>query len=119
MPDSVDKRIVSALDPILHVWNVIKEKENEEVTDSYYAFNYSTHGIGYADDDPTAELAIIQVHLIAPLNENITSLIKQTKRALHDAGFTWAEVIDASDAWGRHKIFEFQDVEGVDLDGDL
>ena len=119
MSESVDKRIVSALDSILPVWNVIKEKDNEEVTDSYYAFNYSTHGIGYADDDPTAELAIIQVHLIAPLNVNLTGLIKQTKRALREAGFTWPEVVDASDAWGRHKIFEFQDVEGVDLDGDL
>ena len=115
MPDNVDSMIVTALSGILPVWNVIKEKVDEEPAETYYAFNYSTHGTGYADDEPTGEVSMVQVHLIAPLNVNVSGLVKQTKQALYNAGFTWPQVTDASDDKGRHKVFEFQHVEGVDL----
>lgn len=80
----------------------------------YYVFNYRTSGIDYADDNPSAELYLVQVHLFAPLDENITHRRKQTKKALCDAGFTWSDTHDASDEESRHIVFECQIAEGVD-----
>lgn len=123
---TVDTKIVYALQSIAPVWNSVKESEpvgdeerEQQKTDIYFVFNYSTLGAGYADNDPTGELYLIQVHLFAPLATNLTRIKWRTKAALHLAGFAWPETIDASDATGRHIVFEFQHVEGLDLNGDL
>lgn len=111
---SVDAQIKSALeafgDPIE---NAIFHGKEER----YYVFNYSTVGADYADDGPGHERYLIQVHLFAPLRENITQRIKQTKRALFDAGFTWPELVNASDEEGRHIVFECETAGGIDPDG--
>lgn len=122
MNESIDARIVSALDALAPVWNAVKEDEHEtpsDEPDTYYTFQYSTRGDGYADDEPTAEVALIMLHLWAPLNGNLSTLIRRTKSAIHAAGFTWPEKIDASDEKGRHIVFEFQDAEGVDFNGEV
>lgn len=119
---TVDAIIVSALEDIAPVWNSVKENEHQdqsEEAETYFVFNYSTIGIGHADDDPTGERYLIQVHLFAPLAANLTRIKKQTKTALHEAGFTWPETVDASDEKSRHIVFEFEYVDGVDFDGTL
>ena len=120
---SVDSMIATALSGLgFPVWNAVKENEHQRQADEepvYYVFNYSSFGVGYADDEPTGELSIIQVHLHAPLAMNLTPLKRKTKAALHAAGFTWPELADASDENGRHIVFEFQYVDGVDFNGDL
>lgn len=120
---SVDSMIATALSGLgFPVWNAVKENENQKQTDEepvYYVFNYSTFGVGYADDEPTGEVSVIQVHLFAPLAMNLTRLIRRTKAALHGAGFTWPETTNASDDKSRHIVFEFQYVDGVDFYGDL
>ncbi len=119
---TVDSMIVTALKDIAPVWNSVKENEKpsqEDEPKTYFVFNYSTFGTGYADDDPTGEVFIVQVHLFAPLAANLTSLKKRTKAALHGAGFTWPETVDASDEKSRHIVFEFQHVDGVDFDGNI
>jgi len=80
----------------------------------YYVFNYSTMGAGYADDEPTCERYMIQVHLFAPLSENITKRVKETKKALNAAGFTWPSTENASDEDSRHIVFECEAAEGMD-----
>lgn len=120
---SIDSMIVTALSGIgFPIWNSLKENENSddsEESGTYYVFNYSTYGVGYADDEPQGEVALIQVHLFAPLATNLTRLIRKTKASIHKAGFTWPETVNASDEKGRHIVFEFQYVDGVDFDGDL
>ena len=121
---SVDSMIKTALSVVgLPIWNSVKEEENTKygggVQPTYYVFNYSSYGVGYADDEPTGEVYLIQVHLFAPLASNLTRLVRKTKAALHNAGFTWPETVNASDNNGRHIVFEFQFVDGVDFDGDL
>lgn len=123
MPSSVDSLITSSLSGLgFPVWNSVKENEHQSQADeesTYYVFNYSSFGVGYADDDPTGEVSVIQVHLFAPLSQNLTSLIRRTKAAIHQAGFTWPETVNASDEKSRHIVFEFQFVDGVDFDGNL
>lgn len=121
---SVDSLIKTALSGLgFPVWNSSKpgneEADQSEEPAIYFTFNYSTIGVGYADDEPTGELYLIQVHLHAPLSTNLTRLIRKTKSAIHGAGFTWPEMTDDTDEVRRHKIFEFQFVDGVDFDGDL
>lgn len=111
---SVDTILKSALESLAPVWNSVKE-EQDEVQETYYVISYSTYGRNHADDEPTAELYMIQVHLFAPLTTNITSLIKQTKQALHGAGFIWPQTVNASDESGRHIVFETEYATGVDL----
>ena len=122
MAESIDARLVAALSGIAPIWNSVKEDRESDPADEpeiYYAFQYSTRGANYADDEPTAEIASVHLHLWAPLSQNMTSLVRRTKAAVHEAGFTWPEKTDASDDKGRHIVFEFQDVDGVDVDGNL
>lgn len=117
MAQTVDTLIVSALESIAPVWNSVKEQNNDntEETGTYFVFNYSSFGADYADDDPNAELYLVAVHLYAPLASNISGIIKQAKRALHDAGFLWPETINASDNTGRHIVLETEYAIGADL----
>lgn len=85
----------------------------------YYTFNYSTVGDDFADDAPGHERALVQVHLFAPLAENVTARVKATKKALFAAGFTWPETFNASDENGRHIVFECEIAEGVDTGGEI
>lgn len=108
---SVDAKIKAALDAFGDpVENALYQGKSER----YYVFNYSTLGAGYADDEPTHERYLIQVHLFAPLSENITQRVRETKKALNDAGFTWPSTQNASDEEARHVVFECETAEGVD-----
>lgn len=122
MSDSTEARIVAALDPIVPTWNAIKEnsehaQENEPKV--YCTFTVNTRGDAYADDDPTVEVALCTAYLHAPLAMNISSLVRRMKQAIHSAGFTWPEKIDASDDKERRIALEFAEAIGVDLDGDI
>lgn len=83
----------------------------------YYTFNYSTLPSDYADDMPQHERYLVQVHLFAPLDENVNAQARKTKAALAAAGFQWPSVTNASDESGRHIVFETEISEGVELDG--
>lgn len=100
---TVDARIKAALEPFGDpVENVVYQSTEKQ----YYTFNYSTLGADYGDDAPGHERYLIQVHYFAPLNVNITQRVKETKRALAAAGFTYPETVNATDEDGRHIVFE-------------
>lgn len=107
---SVDERIVNLLTPFgLDIDNGVSTSRE----DKYFVFNYSTVPNVFADDSPWFENYLVQVHLFAPLNENISELKVQVKRALLDAGFTWPSTTDASDENSRHIVFECNIVEHI------
>lgn len=108
---TMDERIKAALDGF---GDPVENTVYSGKKPMYYVFSYFTNGLLYADDNPLIEHYFIQVHLFAPLCENITQRIKQTKKALNDAGFTWPELTNASDKESRHIVFECEATEGVD-----
>jgi len=119
---SVEARIVAALEPIAPTWNAVKEDsqcDRSKETDTYFVFKVNTLGDAYADDNPTVELNLCTVWLHTPLASNPSSLIRQAKNAIHGAGFTWPEKIDASDDKERLIALEFEDVTGVDFNGEI
>lgn len=112
---TVDSRIRQALQPFGDdVYNTVSLSKNKR----YYVFNVATIPADFGDDTPQHERNLVQVHLYAPLVEDITARKAATKRALYAAGFTWPAVTDASDKDGRHIVFECEDAEGVNADGD-
>ena len=111
---TVDARIKAALDVFKDpVENAVYQGKAER----YYTFNYATLGTDHADDAPQHERYLVQVHFFAPLNFNHTKRVRDTKRALFDAGFTFPDTTSASDEDGRHIVFECEIAEGVDMDG--
>lgn len=82
----------------------------------YYTFSVSSYGAAFGDDAPGCERCPVMVHLFAPLHENCVRRVKETKRALFAAGFTWPRVVDATDQDGQHYVFECETVDDI---GDL
>lgn len=76
----------------------------------YITYNYSTIPMDYSDDAPERERYLIQVHIFAPLKENINSLVRDIKSALFAAGFSYPESIPASTANERHIVLETEAV---------
>lgn len=98
---------------------VFLDDEDALCTEEYITFNYSTHGMDYADDAPQCEKYLVQVHIFAPLNVNTTKLVRAAKQALANADYTWPETANASDSHGRHIVLECEKMSGGDLDGAL
>lgn len=108
---TVDEKIKAALDPFGDpVENSVYQGEKKR----YYTFNYSAHGADYGDDVPQHEKYLIQIHFFAPLNVNITQRVKDTKRAIAAAGFTYPETVNSTDEDGRHIVFECETVEAAE-----
>ncbi len=79
----------------------------------YYTFACSSFGDDYGDDEPGHERWLVSVHLFAPPGENVIRRARKTKRALFAAGFTWPEMVDASDQDGQHYVFECEAMDGI------
>lgn len=73
---------------------------------SYFVFNYDLAPFEFADNGPIRYKALIQVHLILPLGVNSVPYRYKTIQALVGAGFTWPEVVDATDGETQHFVFE-------------
>lgn len=76
----------------------------------YIAYNYTTIPMDFGDDAPERERYLIQVHVFAPLNENINALVRDIKSALFAADFSWPESVNASTADERHIVLETEAV---------
>lgn len=117
---SVEERLKAALDVFgFPVERGLLYAEASKCPEKYYTFSIGRSGDDFADDEPGAELCRVSVHLFAPLAGNLNKQIRQTKRALSAAGFTWPSQTDATDATGQHYIFECETVEGIECDGEL
>lgn len=87
---------------------------------TYFSFNMDTRPEMFCDDEPDAGVCEVQLHLFAPFTLDTTSLRKKIKRAIFDAGFTYPEMVDASehirsgDGTEQHIVFEFEIETGAD-----
>lgn len=72
----------------------------------YYTFVYTTLPQDFGDDEPGYERYLVTIHFSCPLKYDSVERVRQTKRALFDAGFTWPEVTDLSDENGQLYAIE-------------
>lgn len=106
---SVNKAIKTAVEPIVSVCvtDIYRGAETE-----YCTFNYSEIPDGFGDDTATAIRYLVQLHYFCPTESNPISVKKQLKTALHNAGFTYPSVTNASDEDGQHYVFDMEYVDG-------
>lgn len=107
---SINDAIINALTGFTS--DVVPDLYTGEETE-YITFNYSSRGANFADNAPNHEINSVQVHYFCPASTNSLSKRKQIKKALFAAGFTWPEVIDASDKEGQHWVFECEYLEAI------
>lgn len=77
-------------------------------------FHSDLRPVQFAGNRPCWYIALVQVHLFLPLREDGVALQGQVVRALAQAGFSWPEVVDATDEEGQHKVFECELLLGKD-----
>lgn len=114
---SVEARVKAALD-------VFGDPVEKSVLDSgarqrparYYTFSCNSFGADFGNDAPGCERCLVSIHLFAAQGENCIRRVKETKRALFMAGFTWPQVVDASDQDGQHYVFECETVHKVEVE---
>ena len=82
-------------------------------SERYFTFNLSSFGTDYADDAPGHERVLIMLHYYCPTAYDTTALVRQVKRLLFAADFTWPAVTNAGDADRQHIVFEFEEAVGV------
>lgn len=118
---TVNERIKATLAPL---GLPVKPDRYSGDSESYFVFNYTTMGTLFADDRPSYERYLVQVHYFCPMGANTLSTRKNVKRLLFEAGFTWPDEVNAgdssmqkSDEDKQHIVFECEIEEGVVLDG--
>lgn len=117
---SVENRIKAALAPFGDpVEKSLLYAAARDLPPRYYTFSCSSFGADFGDDEPGCERWLVNVHFFAPLKGNYTQQVKETKKALFRAGFTWPSMVDAGDKEGQHIVFECEIAEEVELDGEI
>jgi hypothetical protein len=81
----------------------------------YLTFQYSSRGDDFADDRAHTEIYSVQVHYFAPLGVSPVVKVRQIKRLIASRFEDFPEVTYATDADGRHVVFEFD----IAWDGDV
>ena len=112
---SIEARVKAALegfgDP---VEKSMFSAKTSELPARYYTFVCKSFGGDFGDDSPGHERWLVTVHFFAPLGQNWNKRVKETKRILFQAGFTWPRFTDATDQYGQHFVFECEMAEGVE-----
>lgn len=115
---SVEARVKAALDPF---GDPVEKSQLYAAAGSrpprYYTFSCESFGDDYGDDEPGCERWLVSVHLFAPLTENCVARVRETKRALSAAGFTWPHCTDATGQDGQHYVLECETVDFIEEGG--
>lgn len=106
---NLDERIITALSPIVsEIEPILYEGDSLE----YIVFNYN-EVFSYAESTADARRCIVQVHYYLPFNVNPNANKRLIANALHDAGFTYPSIYNASDSNGQHYTFQCEYVDGI------
>lgn len=100
---TVNEQLIAALKP---VGLALAPNVYTGEADRYITFNYNELPANFADDTPMWYRALIQVHLFMPLGVNSIPYRRKIIGQLSAGGFTWPEVVDATDEDGQHYVFE-------------
>lgn len=88
--------------------------------ESYIVFRLDDYPDDFGNDSPGHIVVDATIHLFAPFSMNTRKLRKQICRALHEAGFTYPHIVDASesvrssDGTEQHLVFECEIAEGIE-----
>lgn len=108
---SLNEIIIGAVSPIVPV---CVPDEYDGDSSEYCTFDYSTAATLFGDDRPDVLLYMLSLHWFLPNGVNPLKKKKQICSALHQAGLSWPEVMNASDEDCQHYVFECEWSEGVE-----
>jgi len=108
--NSIDSRIINAVSPV--VTTVVPNQYKGSNTE-YCVFTYTEMPSVFADSKPAAIRYLVQLHYYLPHRTNPNAKKTNIKNALFNAGFTYPQVINASDNEGQHYVFEFEGIGDV------
>jgi len=77
----------------------------------YFVYRLDTEGGLYADDGPLMEETDVALHLFTPITFDPTNLIRQVKRRLHKAGFSWPSSMSLSGGPGYARQVSMPEVK--------
>ena len=105
---SLNERILTALRPL--VPEIVPDLYQGDA-DEYATFNYNELPEGFGDNGPATLRCLVQVHWYLPIKRNPAKRA-DIRRALHQAGFTYPSVENASGDGQQHYVFEFEAFSG-------
>jgi len=106
---SVDATIRTALTPIVSV--VTPNKYDGELK-NYIVYYYNSYPDVFGDSTPNVMRYSMSIHWISEHKVNPNTTKKQICQALHNAGFTYPIIINASDKSCQHYVFECEFIDG-------
>ena len=112
---NINQKIISAVSPF--VQDVFPNRDLAIGKEVYCTFNYQTQtGQTFADDFPQDEVAYLELHLFAPANFNYKQKVKDIRKALYMADFTFPIITELfeNDTKYNHIVFEFEYSISVD-----
>ena len=85
----------------------------------FIAFNFDLLPFRFADNRPTLQKALVQVHYYCPMKNNSMNMRLRIRKNLVDGGFTWPEEINATTAQKnidgiQHFVFECESIEPIE-----
>lgn len=109
---TVSKDLVAALSPIglpveLDVYTGSKS--------AYITVNYDLIPAQVADNRPLFWRALIQVHLVCPLDVSFSAWREGVLTALATGGYSVPEIVDATDDTARHLVFETETITKMEV----
>lgn len=108
---NLNQRLIKALSPLgLPAAPDVDVKHRNRT----FTFNYELLPTQFADGRPLYWRALVQVHLFLPLEEDSVALRGMVPGILAGAGFTWPEVVDATDGQSQHYVFETETIMKVE-----
>lgn len=113
---SINERIKAAIEPIVPI---CVPDFYDGAAKEYCTFNYNERGVGYGDGRPEAIRYFVQLHYYLPLGKSAMRAKRELCRAILDAGFSWPEVVNASDDKDQHYAIEFEGLDRGADDGEI
>lgn len=103
----LNRRIIAALSPLgLPAAPDVELKNAKE----YIVFNYDLLPVQFVGNKPIYWRALIQVHYFCPLGADRVAERGRIPGLLADAGFTWPEIVDATDKTAQHYVYETETI---------
>ena len=104
----INDEIKVALQPlnVPVVADIYNGQENIFVT-----FNVNTVPIYHGDNHPRFIKSLIQIHLFAPLRQDVIALRDNIVTLLFKADFTWPTETNNTDDTGQHYVYECESIE--------
>lgn len=95
---TAEQRLVETFHAVMGADFLLVHGITARAEERYAVYTADRSGFAFCDDAPEEEAVRFMLFVAAPAEENLSEKRKALRKALFDAGFTWPEEEDDSDA---------------------